>query len=498
MEKNSSISKLILPVDISFLPAILSYAEEIATKLKFADKDINMIKLALEEAATNVIEHAFLPEEQENFEIHFVESTIKLQINVKDKGVPFSPEKVQEFDAKKELQGEAQKGLGFLLMKKSVDDIAFVNRGFAGKEVQITKFLHQKHIEDYCTKTELEAYETDKTVQKERPPKINFTIELLKSEQAIEISQCAYRTYGYSYIWEHIYYPERIVDMNKNGQLISAVAITEDTKEVMSHTALELLDDTDIPELGMAFTKPKFRGQGCFKYLIEFLMKTAKEKGISGVYALGVTTHPFSQKGILKNNFFESAILIGLSPAKIFKGMENQGVQRESVVMLYQNLIPDNNIEIFINDKHKKMVSEIYDNIKLPVSIKTPVIDNSSYIAEAEVKTSVNLVKLTAKITIEKMGENLIDLLKKSLKDLCFKKIETINLYIDLCDSLLASKIDEIEELGFFFAGIFPSEKKQYLILQYLNNVPIDYSKICTVTDFGAKLLDYVKSNDKN
>lgn len=65
MQKNSNISKLILPVDISFLPAILSYTEEIAKKLKFADKDINKIKLALEEAASNVIEHAFLPEEQD-------------------------------------------------------------------------------------------------------------------------------------------------------------------------------------------------------------------------------------------------------------------------------------------------------------------------------------------------------------------------------------------------------------------------------------------------
>jgi len=52
--------------------------------------------------------------------------------------------------------------------------------------------------------------------------------------------------------------------------------------------------------------------------------------------------------------------------------------------------------------------------------------------------------------------------------------------------------------LGFFFAGVFPNDKKQYLVLQYLNNVPIDYKRIVLVSDFAKELGEYVKKCDPN
>lgn len=528
MNFKNQLSKIILPVNISYLPAILAYSSKIAENHKFSEKDISKINLAIEEAVSNVIEHAFLPQEEAEFEIHFLEASMKLQISVLDKGVPFEPEKVANFDVKTDLEGAGKKGLGFLLMKKSVDDVVFINRGFGGKEVQIIKYYHQKHIEDYLETSELVSYGPDKEMSKSKPDKIDYSIYLLKPEQAIEISQCAYRTYGYSYICEHIYYPERIIELNNNGQLFSAVAVTDKTNEVMAHAALELFDETNVPELGMAFTKPQFRCQGCFKLLTEFLMRTAIKKNIPGVFALGVTTHPYSQKAILKNEFYDTGILIGLSPVKSFKGMKTQGQQRESVVILYKNLIPNRNIEIYLPSKHKDIITKIYDNIKLLVKVKNSKnfsdnmnnvssknrlnsneseftneelknqVTENNFTNETEIKTTINTFKMTAKIYVNTIGKDLYSVLKKTVKELCFKKIETVNLYIDLCDELTPVVIDDIEKTGFFFAGILPSEKKQYLILQFLNNVLIDYSKIITVTKFGFDLLQYIKNQDPN
>jgi len=76
-----------------------------------------------------------------------------------------------------------------------------------------------------------------------------------KKSRRIEISQCAYRTYGYTYIMENIYYPERLIEMSKSAELISAVAVSDKNDEVMGHCALECFGrKKDIPELGMAFT----------------------------------------------------------------------------------------------------------------------------------------------------------------------------------------------------------------------------------------------------
>jgi hypothetical protein len=54
--------------------------------------------------------------------------------------------------------------------------------------------------------------------------------------------------------------------------------------------------------------------------------------------------------------------------------------------------------------------------------------------------------------------------------------------------------------MGFFFAGILPGgfTDGDALILQYLNNVPIDYNAIQVKSDLAAKLLTYVREQDPN
>ncbi len=67
-----------------------------------------------------------------------------------------------------------------------------------------------------------------------------------------------------------------------------------------------------------------------------------------------------------------------------------------------------------------------------------------------------------------------------------------------MCDENTINYIEDLESLGFFFAGVFPNDKKQYLVLQYLNNVPIDYKRIVLVSDFAQELGAYVQECDPN
>jgi serine/threonine-protein kinase RsbW len=81
----------------------------------------------------------------------------------------------------------------------------------------------------------------------------------------------------------------------------------------------------------------------------------------------------------------------------------------------------------------------------------------------------------------------------------CLKQIDIIHLYLNLCDPLTAIFTERFEKLGFFFAGILPlATPKDALILQFLNNVPIDYSKIRVNSEGAKKLLSYVKKHDPN
>jgi serine/threonine-protein kinase RsbW len=83
------------------------------------------------------------------------------------------------------------------------------------------------------------------------------------------------------------------------------------------------------------------------------------------------------------------------------------------------------------------------------------------------------------------------------VRDLCLKHVAAIQLFLPLTDPLTYSLTEEFEAMEFFFSGILPmSCVGDSLILQYLNDVVIDYDKIVLYTDLAKEIRDYVKSHD--
>jgi len=82
---------------------------------------------------------------------------------------------------------------------------------------------------------------------------------------------------------------------------------------------------------------------------------------------------------------------------------------------------------------------------------------------------------------------------KTRLRELCLKHYESILLYLDLTDPAVGFMAQEFEKLGCFFAGILPgAHGGEALILQYLNNVAIDSSKIQLYSEMSRETLEYI------
>ena len=492
--KNKETLTLTLSPDADYLPLSRSYVQEAAKKCGLSEKDTDEIILATNEAVTNVIKHAFLPQQQATFDIVCEMSSLGLKVIVRDKGYPFAPERVEEYSIDKVKAGKKPIGLGFFIMKQSVDEFSFHNMGAGGKEIQLVKYLHKKHIEDYLDESELASYEKEIEKPQKTIEKIPYRIELLNVGNAIEISQCAYRTYGYNYIHDFIYYPERIAEMNNRGELISSVAVNETTNEIMSHAAIEVTEGKDLVELGVAFTKPQFRHQGCFNNICEFLMGVAKDESIKGVYATAVTIHPFSQKAILKNNFKESGILIGLGPASTFKDSLEHGQQRESMVILFRLIEQLPEQILYAPSHHKKILEKIYANIGIPVkwqdNPKVKLKELSGKHAAIDVKVHSQMEE--ADIYVNECGADIVEEVIHRLRELIREKIQAIYLHLNLRDPYTAHLVSYFEKKGFFFSGVLPCGLKQNIILQFID-AKIDYNKIQTASEFTAELLSYVK-----
>jgi anti-sigma regulatory factor (Ser/Thr protein kinase)/GNAT superfamily N-acetyltransferase len=493
-------SKIVIPNDTSYIGAACSYVEKIAEKFGFYEDERDRICKALAEAVRSVIERGFEQgDERPPLEISCERVPLGVKIVIWDQGVPFDVTPLIADDACR-VDGDSVL-TGLCLMKEYMDQVEFHNRGKDGREIVLVKYTRNSSMEDYYSAC---ALEPDSPPVPKRPEASipSISIAPMKPDQAIEVCKTLYHAYGYSYFYPHMYYPERIVELNQSGHLFSAVALT-DEGEVAGHGALMKNDPQDrIAELGIGAVKPAYRSQGVLSRISEFLTSKAKADGLLGIFGQAVTNHTFSQQVGLRMGFKDTAILLAYVPiTSSFKQITDKLTQRDSMVVHYRYLNKPSQNTVYLPHHHKDILEEIYSELGAnlpngPAECAPQELPDN----EAIVRTVITNVMGLAKIHVTHYGRNVLAEVKTRLKDLCMKRFEIIYLYLDLSDPLSCLSTEDFEKLGFFFAGLLPggAEKGDALILQYLNNVPIDYSKLHIKSEFGSRLLDYVMQHDPN
>jgi anti-sigma regulatory factor (Ser/Thr protein kinase)/RimJ/RimL family protein N-acetyltransferase len=488
--------KLTIPNDISYLPIAQLYVREAARKFGFEGSALIKIELAVEEAVSNVIKHAFDSSETSTFDIICERIPPGIRIRIKEKGLPFDPAILPQYDPSKLMEEWAARGLGMHLMKESMDEVTFHNLGLEGKETHLIKYLPGKHAGEQDSEPTDAQKPTEPEVIQE---KIDYDVRGLESAEAIEVSRCAYKSHGYTFFDEHIYYPDRLVELNRTGQMISSVAVTKD-KKFMGHAALVYpFPESRIAELTFVFVNVEYRGQGCMSRLCDYLFNQVQH-GLSGIYAYAVTNHVFTQKVMLKYGFNDCGILLATSPASWeFKGME-ENTQRVSVVLSFKYLKAPPALTLYAPPHHLDIISKLYASIQgCPQFAETPAADLSAAPKESVIKMELFSAENCAELQIEQYGQHVVKELKHILHELCVKQIAAINLFLSLENPATAVMAAEFEKLGFFFAGILPQAAcGDSLILQYLNNVAFDYTKVQAYSPIAKELLAYIKAHDPN
>jgi len=491
-------SSLTVTSELSYLPAIQAFAREISREIGFSRNDQEMILLAVEEAVTNVIEHAFESAEQ-SFQVIFEPSAGGIKIIVKDKGLPYDPNLLPEYEAPMDIQQEVSpKGLGSFIMKKCVDEVFFCNLGKGGKELQLIKRLPGRsvveHDEDPGLK--LPQISSDEKIVSSSPPSVE--LRLMEPSEALEVSRLFYRTYGYSYLSDVMYYPDRLAESVREGLINSVVAVTGEG-ETVGHLAITKEAHNDmIAETGKGAVKPSFRGLDIFTRMQKFLNDRAKTMGIKAVYGRSVTVHSATQKMTEKTGYKDCAVVLGYAPADIaFKGIAEQLSQRETFVYCFQPVVELPVTSIYLPSHHEPILRKIYSNLGLSRNFKTSL--GAAQMEDLSImKIKVFSEMNCAEIVIHRYGKDVTRVLRGHLEDLCSKKIDHFTLFLNLGDPITSHICEEIEKLGFLFGGIIPClHFEDTLILQYMNNILIDYSRIKLYSHMAKEIVAYIEDQKK-
>jgi len=115
----------IFPGRFESLPKIRDFIVNAAVNAGLNEPDVYAVELAVDEACSNIIEHAYGGEGVGDIHCTCKVSDNDLTIILKDHGRPFEPESVPEPNFNAPIEDLKPGGAGLYLMRKMMDEIQF-------------------------------------------------------------------------------------------------------------------------------------------------------------------------------------------------------------------------------------------------------------------------------------------------------------------------------------------------------------------------------------
>ena len=107
------------------LKEICSFVSHFAESVGFSDDETYQICMAVDEACSNIIEHAYGFENQGIIDCSLSFDAPALFIQLRDDGRPFSPGDIPKPNVKAPLKHRKNHGLGYFFMQNTMDEVAY-------------------------------------------------------------------------------------------------------------------------------------------------------------------------------------------------------------------------------------------------------------------------------------------------------------------------------------------------------------------------------------
>ncbi len=132
-------TKMTFPARFEFLDEIREMVAEVAREGGFTEKEVYSLQLASDEAASNIIEHAYEGVTNASFDITCDMHGDTIIITMRDRGLPFDPSAVKQPNLKADLSDRQIGGLGVYLMRKLMDEVRYEANPRTGNLLVMTK-----------------------------------------------------------------------------------------------------------------------------------------------------------------------------------------------------------------------------------------------------------------------------------------------------------------------------------------------------------------------
>ncbi len=134
----------VFPANFESLDTVREFVGEAAREIGMDDSEVYAVQLAVDEACSNIIEHAYGGQNRGEIECTCQANEEALTIVLRDHGRPFDPASIATPNLSLGLNERQVGGLGLFLMRHLMDEVRFEAQGEAGNVLTLVK--HRRGI----------------------------------------------------------------------------------------------------------------------------------------------------------------------------------------------------------------------------------------------------------------------------------------------------------------------------------------------------------------
>ncbi len=127
--------KKFYPARFEMLDRVREFVGQAASECELEPDAIYQVQLAVDEAFTNIIEHAYSGECDQEIEVICMISNVSITVTLRDCGKSFKPDDVHDPDLEANLKDRQVGGLGLYFIRQLMDEVDFLfEKGSRGGE----------------------------------------------------------------------------------------------------------------------------------------------------------------------------------------------------------------------------------------------------------------------------------------------------------------------------------------------------------------------------
>ncbi len=457
-----------------FVPAVLAFMDSIAANHKHHDYSrYNRMRFVVGEILKRRIDNAYPNGDGLLFVDLFIDGSC-FELSIRDKGVPAWV----DFSYDKTSVTESDDDFRNFVLDRYVDSVGVETLGRDGQRLYIRQsILNPLHFEAPAPYEPIEVLDT------------NLSVRAVETEQdALEAIRCIYSEYGYSYAYERMYYVDSLLQMIRDGELMSFLAVNEHG-QTAGHFALTFSPlFPAMPEMSTVVTRREFRGMGLFGKFMEHGLAVAREKGFRAVMGQPVAFHPISQKAFLRAGFTATSLLLSYLAADT-QSEYNKDAQRLDLCVSVKVIDPDAHSTIYPPQELVPFITKLYDRLGVSYQLGASAPAEGQSLLTMQDNTILHMKRLVVK----EAGEDLERLLSDAVTDAIRKKHEMIELFLPLHAPCCEEAYRVAKNCRFVLSGAIPGgDGAEYLVMQILLKVDRRYDQLVMVGEFEELKQDII------